>query len=82
MVSAWYPPEYQGLAMGIAGAGNSGTLGGDAVRATRGEGVRVAQRIRCRHDSGLLGLDIVLRHGEGRAGEANREALERLRRDP
>ena len=26
MASAWYPPEYQGLAMGIAGAGNSGTL--------------------------------------------------------
>src|SRR5205807_9045513 len=22
----WYPPEYQGLVMGIAGAGNSGTL--------------------------------------------------------
>src|SRR5688572_7410467 len=26
LVSRWYPPEYQGLAMGIAGAGNSGTL--------------------------------------------------------
>jgi len=26
MASAWYPPQYQGLAMGIAGAGNSGTL--------------------------------------------------------
>lgn len=26
MASAWYPPEFQGLAMGIAGAGNSGTL--------------------------------------------------------
>jgi len=26
MVSRWYPPEHQGLAMGIAGAGNSGTL--------------------------------------------------------
>jgi NNP family nitrate/nitrite transporter-like MFS transporter len=26
MASGWYPPEYQGLAMGIAGAGNSGTL--------------------------------------------------------
>jgi NNP family nitrate/nitrite transporter-like MFS transporter len=25
MASRWYPPEYQGLAMGIAGAGNSGT---------------------------------------------------------
>src|SRR4029079_12614497 len=24
--SRWYPAEYQGLAMGIAGAGNSGTL--------------------------------------------------------
>ena len=26
MVSAWYPAKYQGLAMGIAGAGNSGSL--------------------------------------------------------
>ncbi|MFC0270411.1 nitrate/nitrite transporter [Metabacillus herbersteinensis] len=26
MVSRWYPPHLQGLAMGIAGAGNSGTL--------------------------------------------------------
>ncbi|HXH25127.1 MAG TPA: MFS transporter, partial [Vicinamibacterales bacterium] len=26
LASRWYPPEYQGLAMGIAGAGNSGTL--------------------------------------------------------
>jgi NNP family nitrate/nitrite transporter-like MFS transporter len=25
MASRWYPPQYQGLAMGIAGAGNSGT---------------------------------------------------------
>ena len=26
LVSRWYPPEFQGLAMGIAGAGNSGTI--------------------------------------------------------
>lgn len=26
LASGWYPPEHQGLAMGIAGAGNSGTL--------------------------------------------------------
>jgi len=26
MASRWYPPRYQGLALGIAGAGNSGTL--------------------------------------------------------
>ena len=26
LAGRWYPPEYQGLAMGIAGAGNSGTL--------------------------------------------------------
>lgn len=26
LAGSWYPPEYQGLAMGIAGAGNSGTL--------------------------------------------------------
>ncbi len=26
MASRWYPPQHQGLAMGIAGAGNSGTV--------------------------------------------------------
>jgi NNP family nitrate/nitrite transporter-like MFS transporter len=26
MASRWYPPEHQGLALGIAGAGNSGTV--------------------------------------------------------
>jgi NNP family nitrate/nitrite transporter-like MFS transporter len=26
MASAWYPPEHQGTALGIAGAGNSGTV--------------------------------------------------------
>lgn len=26
MASRWYPPEHQGLAMGIAGSGNSGTV--------------------------------------------------------
>ncbi len=26
LASRWYPPEYQGMAMGLAGAGNSGTL--------------------------------------------------------
>ncbi|ADG05894.1 nitrate/nitrite transporter [Kyrpidia tusciae] len=26
MASRWFPPQYQGLVMGIAGAGNSGTL--------------------------------------------------------
>jgi MFS transporter, NNP family, nitrate/nitrite transporter len=26
MASSWYPPQYQGLALGIAGAGNSGTV--------------------------------------------------------
>jgi NNP family nitrate/nitrite transporter-like MFS transporter len=25
LASRWYPPEYQGMAMGVAGAGNSGT---------------------------------------------------------
>lgn len=26
LVSRWYPPQYQGMALGIAGAGNSGTV--------------------------------------------------------
>src|SRR6185295_7537422 len=26
MVSYWYPPEHQGTALGLAGAGNSGTV--------------------------------------------------------
>ena len=28
LVSRWYPPQFQGLALGIAGAGNSGTVFG------------------------------------------------------
>jgi NNP family nitrate/nitrite transporter-like MFS transporter len=28
LASRWYPPQYQGLALGIAGAGNSGTVFG------------------------------------------------------
>jgi len=31
--SGWFPPQYKGLAMGIAGAGNSGTV--LAVRCSR-----------------------------------------------
>src|SRR6202023_629010 len=26
LASRWYPPEHQGMALGIAGAGNSGTV--------------------------------------------------------
>src|SRR5580700_8985616 len=26
LASRWYPPQYQGIALGIAGAGNSGTV--------------------------------------------------------
>ena len=26
LASRWYPPRYQGVALGIAGAGNSGTV--------------------------------------------------------
>ena len=33
LASRWYPPQYQGLAMGIAGAGNSGIVLATLVRA-------------------------------------------------
>ena len=33
LASRWYPPQYQGIALGIAGAGNSGTVFAVAVRA-------------------------------------------------
>jgi hypothetical protein len=35
LASRWYPPEYQGIALGIAGAGNSGTVLAAATAALR-----------------------------------------------
>ena len=32
MASRWYPPRYQGLALGIAGAGNSGAAAATFLR--------------------------------------------------
>ena len=43
LASRWYPAEYQGVALGIAGAGNSGTVqrpGVSAGRAARGRAPR------------------------------------------
>ena len=54
MASAWYPPEHQGLAMGIAGAGNSGT-----VLATL-FAPRIAQAIGWRNVFGLAIIPVAL----------------------
>jgi NNP family nitrate/nitrite transporter-like MFS transporter len=54
LASAWYPPEHQGLAMGIAGAGNSGT-----VMATL-FAPRLAQAIGWRNVFGVAIIPVVL----------------------
>lgn len=50
LASRWYPPQYQGLAMGIAGAGNSGTIFGNPVCSTVVRSVWLAYRIRVGDD--------------------------------
>jgi NNP family nitrate/nitrite transporter-like MFS transporter len=54
LASRWYPPQYQGLAMGIAGAGNSGT-----VFATLGA-PRLAQAFGWRATFGFVLLPVTL----------------------
>src|SRR5207253_1253343 len=54
LASGWYPPEYQGLAMGIAGAGNSGSL-----LATLGA-PRLAERFGWATTFGLMTLPVLL----------------------
>ena len=46
--SGWFPPEYKGLAMGIAGAGNSGTAIATLFRPRAGHQVRLATCVRLR----------------------------------
>jgi MFS transporter, NNP family, nitrate/nitrite transporter len=53
LASGWYPPEYQGLAMGIAGAGNSGSL-----LATLGA-PRLAERFGWTTTFGLMALPVL-----------------------
>ena len=43
LASRWYPPKFQGLAMGIAGAGNSGTT--DHGNADPGSGPRHRRQV-------------------------------------
>ena len=54
LASAWYPPEQQGLAMGIAGAGNSGSLLATLFAP------RLAQAIGWRNVFGLFIIPVVL----------------------
>src|SRR5712691_9189378 len=54
LASGWYPPEYQGLAMGIAGAGNSGSL-----LATLGA-PRLAERFGWATTFGLMTLPVLV----------------------
>ncbi len=54
LASRWYPSEYQGLAMGIAGAGNSGTLLATLLAP------RIAERFGWAATFGLAMLPIVI----------------------
>ncbi|WP_223590908.1 nitrate/nitrite transporter [Neobacillus bataviensis] len=54
MASRWYPPQLQGLAMGIAGAGNSGTLFATLF------GPRIAENIGWHNVMGLAILPLLI----------------------
>src|SRR5215470_3062411 len=54
LAGRWYPPEYQGLVMGIAGAGNSGTLIATLFAP------RLAQKFGCADTFALAMLPILL----------------------
>ncbi|MGG1675460.1 nitrate/nitrite transporter [Neobacillus sp. NRS-1170] len=54
MASRWYPPQLQGLAMGIAGAGNSGTLFATLF------GPRIAENIGWHNVMGLAMLPLLI----------------------
>jgi len=71
LASRWYPPEFQGLAMGIAGAGNSGTIIAILLAP------RIAQRVGWHGVFGLATIPVALawlafallaREPPGRAG--------------
>jgi NNP family nitrate/nitrite transporter-like MFS transporter len=54
LASAWYPPQHQGLAMGIAGAGNSGSLMATLFAP------RIAQAIGWRNVFGIAIIPVVI----------------------
>jgi len=78
LASRWYPPEHQGTAMGIAGAGNSGT----AFAALFAPGLAMAfgwhKRVRAGADSAGDRAGGLLLHGQGRARRAAAQALRRV----
>jgi NNP family nitrate/nitrite transporter-like MFS transporter len=54
LASAWYPPQHQGLAMGIAGAGNSGSLMATLFAP------RIAQAIGWRNVFGIAIIPVII----------------------
>lgn len=54
LASRWYPPQHQGLAMGIAGAGNSGTVLAALLAP------RLAERVGWHHVFGLALIPVVI----------------------
>ena len=75
LASRWYPPERQGLVMGIAAAGNSGTVVANLVAPRdRGDG-RMAQRARAHDDPARRRADRVLGAGEGQSDARDRAVV-------
>ena len=80
LASAWYPPEQQGLAMGIAGAGNSGSLLATLFAPRHCSDPRLAQRFRLDSDPRGYRMDCVLFPRQGCTSATSSEAVDGLRR--
>ena len=70
LASRWYPPEHQGTALGIAGAGNSGTVFAALFAPTLAAWYGWNNVLRAGADPAGHRLHRVHRHGEGQPGRA------------
>jgi NNP family nitrate/nitrite transporter-like MFS transporter len=78
LASRWYPPQHQGTAMGIAGAGNSGTALAALIAPEPGDSFRLEQRVRPGADPAGAGLRALSGRRQGRAQLPAGEIFRRL----
>ena len=77
--SRWYPPQYQGVVMGIAGAGNMGVVLDTMLAPIDRRAFRLAGRVRFAADSDGAGVRVLRFRRQGRAGRAQAGVAEGLR---